>query len=151
HGKSEIYDEAFWRFSLAFYTRPGVAAALIRLQDRAEMDVNLLLFAVWCGAVHGHRLSATELRQAGAAGAALRREVVQPLRDLRRRLKSQSDGAMQALRRRVAALELAAERAAQTRLAATPGTPGDRGERREAAAANLALCLGAEAHSAEAT
>ena len=30
-------DEALWRFSLAFYARPGVSEALIALQDRAGL------------------------------------------------------------------------------------------------------------------
>ena len=42
-------DEAFWRFSLAFYERPGVPDALIALQDRDGFDVNLILFALWLG------------------------------------------------------------------------------------------------------
>ena len=42
-------DEAFWRFSLVFYERPGVADALIALQDRGGFDVNLILFALWLG------------------------------------------------------------------------------------------------------
>jgi uncharacterized protein (TIGR02444 family) len=42
-------NEAFWRFSLAFYERPGVADALIALQDREGFDVNLVLFALWLG------------------------------------------------------------------------------------------------------
>ena len=35
--------EAFWRFSLALYARPDVAEALIGLQDRAGLDVDLIL------------------------------------------------------------------------------------------------------------
>src|SRR5580700_6044309 len=46
-------DEAFWRFSLAFYERPGVAEALITLQDRDGFDINLILFALWLG-ISGH-------------------------------------------------------------------------------------------------
>src|SRR4029077_986465 len=38
-----------WRFSLAFYALPGVARALIALQDRDGLDVNLMLFAMWLG------------------------------------------------------------------------------------------------------
>ena len=34
----ELLDsEALWRFSLAFYARPGVSEALIALQDHAPM------------------------------------------------------------------------------------------------------------------
>lgn len=149
-GKLRVSGEAFWRFSLAFYARPGVAEALIALQDRAQFDVNLMLFALWCGVAHGHCLEEAELRAAEAAVTPLRREVVTPLRALRRRLKDSGDPDIRALRRRVAALELAAERHAQSRLAATVPPPTANGERGSAAAANLALYLGPEAQSAEA-
>src|SRR5438067_7576165 len=142
--------EAFWRFSLAFYARPGVAEALIALQDRAGMDVNLMLFALWRGAVHGHLLTTAELEAAEAAIAPLRRAVVEPVRALRRRLKGASEPDMQALRRRIAVLELAAERTVQARLAATVGVPDEAGDRRAAAEGNLARYLGGEAGSAEA-
>ena len=43
----EPAGEAFWRFSLAFYAVPGVAGALIALQDRDGLDVNLLGPKLW--------------------------------------------------------------------------------------------------------
>ena len=107
HGKPEVYANAFWRFSLALYARPGVAEALIALQDRAGNDVNLILFALWRGVVHGHRLDQGELTAAEAAIAPLRRDVIEPLRKLRRGLKDNSDPDLQALRRRIGGLELA--------------------------------------------
>ncbi|TMJ61393.1 MAG: TIGR02444 family protein [Alphaproteobacteria bacterium] len=150
HGKPEVYANAFWRFSLALYARPGVAEALIALQDRAGNDVNLILFALWRGVVHGHRLDQGELTAAEAAIAPLRRDVIEPLRKLRRGLKDNSDPDLQALRRRIGGLELAAERRAQSRVAATIAAPGAAEDRAAAAAANLALYLGATAQSAEA-
>src|SRR3954471_22303523 len=111
-GPTNDAGEAFWRFSLAFYARPGVAEALIALQDRAGCDVNLMLFALWRGMAHGHRLDGGELSAAEAAIALLRRDVIEPLRRLRRGLKADSDPDVQALRRRIGALELAAERRA---------------------------------------
>src|SRR6266446_6977864 len=39
-----------WHFSCAFYAQPGVSEALLALQDRAGLDVNLILFALWRGA-----------------------------------------------------------------------------------------------------
>src|SRR5436190_572701 len=56
--------EAFWRFSLAFYARPGVAQALIALQDRSGRDVNLTLFGLWLGVVRGAWLDAAGLTAA---------------------------------------------------------------------------------------
>ena len=148
--KSSVSGEAFWRFSLAFYARPGVAEALIALQDRAGRDVNLMLFALWRGMAHGHRLDGGELSAAEAAIALLRRDVIEPLRRLRRGLKADGEPDMQALRHRIGALELAAERRAQSRLAATIVEPPPGDDRGTTAQANLTLYLAAEAQSPEA-
>ena len=55
-------NEALWRFSLAFYARPGVSEALIGLQDRAGLDVNLVLFALWLGVSGRSRLTSDGTR-----------------------------------------------------------------------------------------
>jgi uncharacterized protein (TIGR02444 family) len=144
--------EAFWRFSLVLYSRPGVAEALLRLQDRDGCDANLILFALWCGAVLRRRLDLSDVATAEAASSRLRDTTVVPLRDLRRRLKPAAEPDARDLRRRVMALELAAERRVQSRLAASVGGPGDEAADPIAAAeANLALYLGpARAACAEA-
>jgi uncharacterized protein (TIGR02444 family) len=151
-GRSADTGEAFWRFSLALYARPGVAPALIALQDRTGRDVNLMLFALWAGAVRGVRLASADLAAAEASSIDLRRPVVEPLRGLRRKLKDDPDPDLQELRRRVLMLELAAERRVQHRLAAS--LPVDAGpvqpDAQLMAEANLALYLGAEDRSAEA-
>lgn len=139
-----------WRFSLALYARPGVAEALIALQDRAGCDVNLVLFALWLGAARGHRLDRTELAAGETAVAPIGHDIVAPVRQLRRRLKTAPAADLQDLRRRLLALELAAERRVQYRLADAAAAPISTGDRGEAAAANLAVALGAEAQSPEA-
>jgi len=149
-GKYSVSGEAFWRFSLAFYARPGVAEALIALQDRAGRDVNLILFALWRGMAHGHRLNDGELSAAEAAISPLRRDIIEPLRRLRRGLKAQRDLDIQALRGQIGALELTAERRVQSRLATLIAEPAADADRDAAARANLTLSLGAEAQSPEA-
>lgn len=149
----DFAGEAFWRFSLAFYARPGVADALIALQDRAARDINLILFGLWLGASRGRRLAGGELAAAEAATATIADAAGAPLRRLRRRLKGSPDPDLQALRRRVAGLEIAAERRAQYRLAAqlsADSAAHPEADRREAAQANLVLTLGGEAGSPEA-
>jgi uncharacterized protein (TIGR02444 family) len=151
-GQPEDAGEAFWRFSLALYARPGMAEALIALQDRAGLDVNLMLFALWAGAVRGVALDAAALAAAEAASAGLRRETVQPLRALRRRLKADPDPDIRGFRQKILALELAAERRVQRRLAAElAGAERAEADRLATAEANLALYLGDDAQSAEAT
>src|SRR5215469_13385676 len=110
-----------WRFSLNFYDRPGIAAALIELQDSAGLDVNLILFALWLGLSGRGRLDKLRLIAAEQAVAAIRANVVMPLRGLRRRLKSIDDADIQRLREKSAALEIDAEKAAQDRLVVLAG------------------------------
>jgi uncharacterized protein (TIGR02444 family) len=145
--------EFFWRFSLALYVRPGVAAALLALQDRAGHDVNLILYGLWLGAVRGQRCDTVGLDAAQAAIAPLNAAVVTPLRQLRRQLKGAAGPDLAALRRRLARLELEAERRVQYRLAmlaATASPARADGDGLAAAEANLALCLSDDAGSAEA-
>ncbi len=124
---------AFWRFSLEFYAQPGVMPACLALQDQHGLDVNLALFCCWVG----EPLDAAALAEAEALVREWRTQVVQPLRAVRRWLKQRDD----ALRRAVAAQELAAEQRQQAllfgwataRWPAAGATPGRH------AAANLAL------------
>ena len=136
---------ALWRFSVAFYARPGVSEALIALQDRAGVDVNLMLFALWLGVSGGGRLSNEELVTADRIARPLRVQVVEPLRALRRKLKPHPDADVQRLREGIKAIELAAEMVIQNRLGsiARP-VAGDPAGRAAAALANLRLYLGPE-------
>lgn len=106
----------FWNFSLDFYARPGVAEACLELQDSCGGDVNILLFILW-RAAGGEVLDAQALRHLDEAVRQWRENVVVPLRNLRRRLKSGvppiAPDAAEALRTGVKAMELAAERLQQ--------------------------------------
>jgi uncharacterized protein (TIGR02444 family) len=143
-----------WEFSLDFYARPGVSAALIELQDRAGLDVNLILFALWHGLSGRGRLDHERLAVADQAVRAIQAEIITPLRALRRRLRTGPDADIQRLREAIKALELDAEKIAQARLAGCAGpvaTGADPVERLAAARANLTLSLGADrAHGAAA-
>ncbi len=113
--------ESFWNFSLALYGKPGVASALIGLQDRLGLDVNMLLYCCWVGSA-GHSLTVAELAAVEAAVEPWQAEVVRPLRSLRRRLKG-GIGALpadrvEAYRKRLNELEIEGERIAQEAMAA---------------------------------
>jgi uncharacterized protein (TIGR02444 family) len=132
---------AFWRFSLALYDRPGVAAACLELQDRHGRDVNLALYAVWVGASGRGRLSATDLDAVKAALAPWHGTVIAPLRALRRRAKDETDAP--ALYAALKAAELEAEHVAQDRLERlAPPAAALHAAPLEDAVANLAAYLG---------
>jgi len=78
--------QAFWNFSLVLYGRPGVAPALLGLQDSLGLDVNMLVFCCWA-ASRGRALSPADLAVVDAVAEPWQAEVVRPLRALRRRLK----------------------------------------------------------------
>lgn len=128
-----------WTFSLAVYDQPGVAAACLALQDRHGLDVNILLYCCWAGA-RGATLSRAQVRTLQAAVAAWSGEVVQPLRAVRRRLKTERDDEAQDLRAKVLQLEIEAERLEQARLLAAVPLPAGQPEPRKAGA-NLAAYL----------
>jgi uncharacterized protein (TIGR02444 family) len=138
-------EEAFWRFSLAFYERPGIADALIALQDRDGVDVNLILFALWFGVSGRGTLRGDALAAAERVADTLRSELVEPLRSLRRKLRHHPGGDVRKLREDVKALELAGEKLVQERLARLArGAKTDPRGWSAAAHANLALYLGKE-------
>jgi uncharacterized protein (TIGR02444 family) len=106
----------FWRFSLQFYRRPGVAEACIALQEESGVDVNLLLFLLW-HAAQRRRLAAAEVAALERKIAAWREQTVIPLRAIRRALKAPpalvEAGTAEAFRTRIKAVELEAERLQQ--------------------------------------
>jgi uncharacterized protein (TIGR02444 family) len=134
-------DSAFWRFSLRFYALPDVAPACLRLQDEANVDVNLMLFLLFL-AENGRAVTRDDVANLDASIAPWRTEVVEPLRAVRRRLKS-GVGEMpvatsEGLRNMVKKIELEAERLEQGRLEKAAPNLGKPAARNEAASANLA-------------
>lgn len=133
----------FWDYSLEVYQREAVAKACLALQDRLQLDVNLLLFCCWTGE-HGHQLSEEQVRRCLAATAEWQHEILAPLRGLRRRLKGELEvpaERRQALRARLRDLELDAERIEQDLLfeTVTLAPAAERGA--EVAALNLSTYL----------
>lgn len=135
-----------WDFALAVYAAEGVEAACLALQDRHGLDVNLLLFCCWAGLREPAALPPARLAAALAAVAPWQREVVAPLRALRRRLRRSvgefAPAGTAPLRRAVKALELDAEYLALRRLAAhvaaAPASAGAEVAASEVAAAEVA-------------
>ncbi|MGI9484921.1 MAG: TIGR02444 family protein [Geminicoccaceae bacterium] len=120
-------ESAFWTFSTGLYGRPGVEAGCLALQERHDLDVNLLLFALWladCGVV----LDALMFKRAKATVASWHAETTGPLRALRRQLRHRIDAAdpddiagkwpvqVTVFRRKILQLELDCEHLAQLAL-----------------------------------
>jgi uncharacterized protein (TIGR02444 family) len=109
-------ESAFWQFSLAFYARPGVAAACLELQDEAGVDVNVMFYALFV-ATQLRQIDREDVAHIDASIKAWREIAVVPLRALRRRLKTGikpiAVGNTEALRSAVKRIELEAERIEQ--------------------------------------
>jgi uncharacterized protein (TIGR02444 family) len=102
-----------WAFALRFYARPEVSEALLLLQDRAGADVCVVLFALFIARSHCAVVDDADLADLDAAIVDWRREVIWPLRSLRRRLRHGPSpapaAATQALLQRIKAVEIDAE------------------------------------------
>jgi len=94
-------------FSSSLYTGNEVPAACLLLQDELGLDVNLVLWCLYAGA-RGTTLTPDMITTADAACAPWRANVVRPLREVRRWLKTAGPDA-QALRQQVLAQEIDSE------------------------------------------
>ena len=79
----------FWNFSLDVYGQQGVAPACLVLQEKYDLDVNVLLFCCWAGAC-GKRMTADEFLTLFSAIETWRDHVIQPLRDVRTWMKTET-------------------------------------------------------------
>ena len=133
-------ENSFWVFSLRFYGDPAVQEACLSLQDRYGGDVNLALYLIYRAAA-GDVLSEDAVRALNQDTAGWRDAAVRPLRAIRRALKTEqllADGtAQEALRGKIKAIELEAEKLQQLQLEAHPPGALRQAHPLEAARANL--------------
>jgi uncharacterized protein (TIGR02444 family) len=149
----EFPAHPFWDFSLAVYAAEGVAPACLVIQDRHGLDINVLLYCCWLGASGRGVLTPAELEQVLSAVGVWHRDIVRGVRAVRQRLKGGMPPAPRdlsdALRRRIAKIEVDLEHVEQLTLAASTDRPADDSlgmERRAAdAAANVGAYLAAAA------
>jgi uncharacterized protein (TIGR02444 family) len=113
--KTDFPSHPFWDYALPLHEVKGVGEAVIALQDRHGVNVNVMLLSCWIGASGRGRLGEEGAKQAIEASRIWNRDVVQQLRQVRRVMrpgippidKSISD----ALRRRILEVEIDCERA----------------------------------------
>jgi len=111
-----------WDFSLQLYARAGVADACLRLQDEHGVNVNLLLWCAWLEQ-RGLALDVTRLRSAQKRIHAWDEHYVVPLRQLRRRMKTEfgvADVGIEQVRSQIKQAELLAEKQLQSLLEMLP-------------------------------
>jgi uncharacterized protein (TIGR02444 family) len=113
--KIEFPAHPFWDFALPLHETKGVGEAVIAMQDRHGVNVNVMLLSCWIGASGRGRLGEEGAKKAIEAARIWNRDVVQQLRAVRRVMrpgippidKAISD----ALRRRILEIEIDCERA----------------------------------------
>lgn len=151
-------ESRFWTFSLAVYADPAVQQECLALQDDHSVDINLLLFCAFVGAVHGAVLSEQVVNEAANVSRAWQKDVVGALRAARRTLRrfaaetSPLDTPIAALRTRVKELELDAERVEQAMLehwAAVHLDSWPRSKRLDAVTENIRTLLTMSARTSE--
>jgi uncharacterized protein (TIGR02444 family) len=105
--------DSFLTFALEVHAVDGVADAAVLLQDDCAVDVDVLLFAAFVGAARGQAFGREQLTVALERVEPWQREVIEPLRAVRRRLKDgpppAPDSETSALRERIKQIELDAE------------------------------------------
>jgi len=118
---SSTPNDGLWNFALALYGSKGVGEACLQLQDQSDVDVPMLLFALWLAA-NSVELTESELGRIDSQIKDWRAEVVGPLRTIRRRLKEGPHPApstdTDALRNMIKAAELNSEKIELTLLEA---------------------------------
>lgn len=89
---SAFPEHPAWDFITRLYARPDVAPACLTLQERHGMDVTLMLFCLWRGAVGGN-LPDPAMAALAAAAEEWRVATVLPIRAARRWLKQKGGAA----------------------------------------------------------
>ncbi len=101
-----LQDYSLWEYALAVYSQPAIQAQCLVLQDRYDLDVNLLLAAGYWACAE-RCWSAAQVELLVTMSAELRVDYVLPLRELRRKAQ---DPKRQGLYQALKTAELAAER-----------------------------------------
>jgi uncharacterized protein (TIGR02444 family) len=99
-----------WNFALALYARPGVETACLAAQD-AGADVCLLLCGAWLDG-RGTRFQADCASALRKLAGERQANLIEPLRNARQQLREPAsrEPELERLRKRIKAMELAAER-----------------------------------------
>lgn len=106
-GNEIAKGNAFWEFATWGYSQPGVDKAMLSLQNRMGVDINMVLFCVWlaCRGPNGNDLAQC-LASALKVSREWQRDLVGPMRRCRENLKVIIEGPDLIGRNREAAIAL---------------------------------------------
>lgn len=76
-----------WRFSVDIYQRPDVEPTCLELQDRYQVDVNILLYCCWLGQQH-RLLNSDQINTMMSTTQPWHASILQPLRDAHKMMKN---------------------------------------------------------------
>ncbi|NDV88211.1 TIGR02444 family protein [Aurantimonas aggregata] len=111
-------------FALRLYAAEGTAGACLGLQQRQGANVNVILYAAWCGVVRGTLLAPKAAADAAAAVRDWHESAVIPLRNVRTDMKARVSGPLaaeiHAVREKVKQVEIEAELIELDQLEAMP-------------------------------
>lgn len=96
-----------WQYSLSIYEQPGVGDYCVKMQDRYDILVNLMLFVCWVGA-RQFRIKSQEIKQAESLIFDFNATVTKPIRIERRKLVN-SEFDTEELKKQLLERELQAE------------------------------------------
>ena len=106
-------ENKLWSFAVTIYQRDAVAPACLDLQEHCQIDVPLMLCAVFA-CLQGKAISGEDLTQLHNLASPWQSDIVQSLRRIRTQLKTSPSPSPNAvtedLRSKVKAAELAAEK-----------------------------------------
>lgn len=104
-----------WDFVLDVYHRKGVEHALLALQNRHNINVNMVLYLIWVGVEGRGTMPQAEINRAIKAVDEWHRQITQAVRQVHQRLREElgqeTDPIRTPVRRSVAATEIDAEHA----------------------------------------
>ncbi|MDE0057108.1 MAG: TIGR02444 family protein [Defluviicoccus sp.] len=128
---ADFPDHPFWDFSLRVYGSDGVPEACLALQERHQIDVNVMLYCCWLGASGRGALDGSEIALVCETVGDWHRDIVRGVRAVRQRLKGGLGAAPLALseplRRRIAKIEVDLEHVEQLMLAESLAREPDEG------------------------
>jgi len=104
-------NNPFWSYSLTQYSNKDCETFCLEAQNRLGLDINLILFGVWLATQN----RALNLDQLPSYIEKHQRDIIAPLRDLRKSMRdrAQSNEELSTLRNSVKGLELQAEQLEQ--------------------------------------